>query len=85
VSLSYRKLLMSTTRSRGRMVDLSTSFIVTQSIFSIKKLKKPEVYREMVASVVNPIFVLKPQSDGLFEILICESLVQEAVDEHHQI
>jgi hypothetical protein len=31
------------------------------------------------------LFVLKPQSNGLFEILICESLVQEAVDEHHQI
>jgi hypothetical protein len=29
------------------------------------------------------LFILKPQSDGLFEILICESFVQEAVDEHH--
>jgi hypothetical protein len=36
--------------------------------------------------LLDVLFVLNPQqSDGFFEILICESLVQEAVDEHHQI
>jgi hypothetical protein len=31
------------------------------------------------------LLILKPQNDCLFEILICESLVQEAIDEDHQI
>ena len=31
------------------------------------------------------LLILKPQSDGLFEIRICENLRKEFVDEHHQI